>query len=91
YRALLARGDAALNDERAVVAIEAYSGAVALRPDSMLAHLRRGEAYHRHGSLEEAARDFRVAAALDPASARPLESLGDVLYGMERYVRAAET
>ena len=28
-------------------AIEAYSGAVALRPDSMLPRLRRGEAYQR--------------------------------------------
>ena len=91
YRALLTRGDAALRDDRAFVAIEAYSGAVALRPDSMLAHLRRGEAYHRNDNLEEAARDFRLAAALDPTATRPLESLGDVLYAMERYGRAADT
>src|SRR3990170_7458078 len=70
YRALLARGDAALRDDQTFVAIEAYSGAVALRPDSMLAHLRRGEAYQRNGSLEAAARDFRTARALDPTATR---------------------
>ena len=43
YGALVARGDAALGDEQTFEAIEAYSGAIALRPDSMLAHLRRGE------------------------------------------------
>ena len=91
YRTMLARGDAALRNDQAFVAIEAYSGAVAFRPDSMLAHLRRGEAYQRNENLEEAARDFRKAAELDPTATRPLESLGDVLYQMERFARAAET
>lgn len=91
YRALLARGDAAFRDEQTFTAIEAYSGAVALRPDSMLAHLRRGETYQRQGSLEEAARDFRLAGSLDPTATRPLEALGDVLYQMQRFGRAAET
>lgn len=91
YRALLLRGDTALRDDQTFVAIEAYSGAVALRPDSMLPHLRRGETYQRRGELAEAARDFRTAAALDPTATRPLESLGDVLYEMKRFDRAAET
>jgi tetratricopeptide (TPR) repeat protein len=91
YRALLARGDAALRDDQTFGAIEAYSGAIALRPDSMLPHLRRGESYQRRGDLAEAARDFRTAAALDPTATRPLESLGDVLYDMKRFDRAAET
>jgi tetratricopeptide (TPR) repeat protein len=91
YRAHLTRGDAALKDDQAFTAVEAYSGAIALRPDSMLAHLRRGEAYQRNGSLEEAARDFRMAGALDPTATRPLEALGDVLYQMDRFGRAAET
>ena len=43
YRMLLARGDSALQAEQTFAAIEAYSGAIALRPDAMLAHLRRGE------------------------------------------------
>src|SRR6185503_9922763 len=77
-------------DEQTFGAIEAYSGAIALRPDSMLPHLRRGEAYQRRGELEEAARDFRAAAALDPTGTRPLEALGDVLYEMKRFERAAD-
>jgi tetratricopeptide (TPR) repeat protein len=57
----------------------------------MLPHLRRGETYQRRGELEEAARDFRAAATLDPTATRPLEALGDVLYQMRRFERAAET
>lgn len=90
YRALLARGDAALRDDQTYVALEAYSGAVALRPDSMLAHLRRAEAYQRRGEMDEAARDFRTAAALDPTATRPLDELGDVMYQRQRYRVAAE-
>ncbi len=37
YRKLLTRGDAALRDDQTFGAIEAYSGAIALRSDSMLA------------------------------------------------------
>lgn len=93
YRALLVRGDAALRGEQAFAAIEAYSGAIALRQDSMLAYLRRGETYHRRGDrgdLEQAARDFRTAAALDPAATRPLEELGDVLFELHRYSHAVD-
>jgi tetratricopeptide (TPR) repeat protein len=90
YQRLLARGDAALTDDQTFGAIEAYSGAVALRPDSMLARLRRGETYQRRGDLDAAAHDFREAAALDPAAPRPLEELGNVLYQMQRYQRAAD-
>jgi tetratricopeptide (TPR) repeat protein len=91
YRGELIRGDTALRDEQTFGAIEAYSGAIALRPDSMLPHLRRGESYRRRGELQEAARDFRAAATLDPTATRPLEALGDVLYEMKRFDRAAET
>jgi tetratricopeptide (TPR) repeat protein len=91
YRALLARGDSALRDEQTFGAIEAFSGAIALRPDSMLAHLRRGETYQRRGDLEAAARDFRMAAALDPTATRPLDELGDVMYQLQRFRRAGET
>jgi tetratricopeptide (TPR) repeat protein len=91
YRAALTRGDAALRSDQTYIAVEAYSGAVALRPDSMLAHLRRAEAYQRRGEVEEAARDFRTAAALDPTATRPLDELGDVMYQRQRYRLAAET
>ena len=96
YRALVARGDEALRQDQTFEAIEAYSGALALRPDSMLAYLRRAETYRRRGDaakgdLEAAARDLRSAAALDPSVPRPLEELGDVYYALQRYGRAAET
>jgi tetratricopeptide (TPR) repeat protein len=94
YRALVVRGDAALRDDQTFAAIEAYSGAIVLRPDSMLAHLRRGETYRKRadrGDLEAAARDFRKAASLDPSAARPLEELGDVRYQLQQYDRAIST
>lgn len=90
YRVLLSRGDLALGDGQTFGAIEAFSGAIALRPDSMLAHLRRGETYRQRGDLDAAARDFRKAAALDPSATRPLEALGDVLYQRQQFKAAAE-
>src|SRR3954468_9731214 len=93
YSALLTRGDTALRDDQSFNAIEAYSGAIALRPDSMLAYLRRGQTYQRRGDrgdLERAARDFRTAARLDPTAPRPLEALGDVLFQLQRYERAED-
>ena len=94
YRALIRRGDEALRDEEPSSAIEAYSGAIALRAESMLAYLRRGEAYRRRSpdeaDLNAAARDFRKAARLDPSAPRPLEELADVLYQLQRYDRAVE-
>jgi tetratricopeptide (TPR) repeat protein len=93
YSALLTHGDTALHDDQTFSAIEAYSGAIALRPDSMLAYLRRGQTYQRRGDrgdLDAAARDFRQAAALDPTATRPVEALGDVLYQLRRYDRAAD-
>jgi len=90
YRLLLAQGDAALRTDQIFNAIEAYSGAIALRPDSMLARLRRGETYRRRRDLDNAARDFRMAVAIDPVAVRALEALGDVLYEQQWYGRAAE-
>jgi Flp pilus assembly protein TadD len=90
YRALLSRGDAALTAGETFGAIEAYSGAIARRQDSMLAHLRRGETYRLRNDLEAATRDFRIAADLDPSAIRPLEALGDVLYQRARFAGAAE-
>ena len=93
YRAALTRGDNALRDDQTFAAIEAYSGAIELRPDSMLAYLRRGQTYRRRGDrgdLDAAARDFRTAAMRDPTATRPLEELGDVNYQLQRYGRAAD-
>ena len=91
YSALLTGGDNALRDDQTFNAIEAYSGAIALRPGSMLAYLRRGQTYQRRGDrgdLDAAARDFRTAARLDPTATRPLEALGDVLFQSQQYPRA---
>jgi tetratricopeptide (TPR) repeat protein len=90
YRSLLARGDAALRDDQTFAAIESYSGAIALRSDSMLPHLRLAETYQRRGDLDEATREFRTASNLDPTATRPIEELGDALYQLQRYARAAE-
>jgi tetratricopeptide (TPR) repeat protein len=90
YRVLLGRGDSALRDDETLAAITAYSGAIALKSDSLLAHLRRGETHQRRGDLEAAARDFQTAAALDPMATRALEELADVRYLQQRFGRAAE-
>lgn len=90
YRGLLSQGEIALRGGQTFGAIEAFSGAIALRPESMLAHLRRGEAYRQHGDLDAAARDFRRAAAFDPSATRPLDALGDVLYQRRRFSAAAD-
>lgn len=90
YRALLSQGDAALQQGGASGAIESYSGAIALRPDSMLAHLRRGETYRQRNDFDAAARDFRRAADLDPSATRPLDALAEVFYQRQWFSRAAE-
>ncbi len=91
YRDLMVQGEIALQDGQTSGAIEVYSGAIALRPDSMLAHLRRGETYRRRGDFDAAARDFRRAANLDPTATRPLDELAEVFYRRQWYMRAAET
>jgi tetratricopeptide (TPR) repeat protein len=84
----MAQADAALASSDTLAAIEDYSGAIVLRPDSMLAHLRRGETYRQRGDLDNAARDFREASSLDSTATRPLEELGDTLYQLQRYKAA---
>lgn len=89
YDRLVAEGEAALAAGHTLTAIEAFSGAIALRKDAMVGWLRRGETYRRHGDLTAAIRDLRTATALDPAATRPLEQLGDVFYLERRYSQAA--
>jgi tetratricopeptide (TPR) repeat protein len=90
FQRLITAGDAALARDQTYGAIEAFSGALALKRESMLAYVKRGDTYRRRGELESALRDLRQAAALDPAAPRPIELLGDVNAAMERYERAAE-
>jgi tetratricopeptide (TPR) repeat protein len=89
YDRLIAAGDAAVAADQAFQALEAYSGAIALRPDSMLAHLKRGMTYRRHGELENALKDLRRASELDPTATRPQELAGDINLALSRYDRAA--
>ena len=90
FQRLIATGDAALAVDETSEAIEAFSGAIVLKRDSMLAHLKRGDTYRRRGDLTAALRDLRNAATLDPAAPRPLELLGDVNAAMGRHQRSAE-
>ena len=94
YRRLIVQGDEALESGQTFVAIEAYSGAIALKPASMLAYLKRGEAHRRRGdnaeTLSAALRDLRTAAERDPAATRTLEELGDVNFQMRRFANSAE-
>lgn len=90
FQRLIAAGDAALAQDQTFMAIEAFSGALALQGDSMLAYLKRGDSYRRRGELAAALRDLRQAAAIEPTAPRPVELLGDVNAGMGRYERALE-
>ena len=88
FRRLIAVGDAALAHGQTSVAIEAFSGAIALQGDSMLVYLRRGETYRRRGELDPALRDLHHAEALDPTAPQPAELAGDVNAAMGRYDQA---
>jgi tetratricopeptide (TPR) repeat protein len=90
YRELLLVGDAAVGRNDLTAALEAFSAAVGVKPDSMAAYLKRGEVYRRRAELDAALRDLRRAADLDPTAPRPREVLGDVSYAMGRFDRAAE-
>ena len=90
FQRLIADGDRALAADQTFVAIEAFSGAIALKGDSMLAYLKRGDTYRHRGELAAALRDLRQAAALEPTAPRPAELLGDVNAAMGRYERAIE-
>jgi tetratricopeptide (TPR) repeat protein len=90
YARNIALGDQAAADDQPYEALEAYSGAIALRPDSMLAHLKRGRLYRERGELDAAARDLRRASELDPTATLPLELLGDTYLSLGRFDRAIE-
>ncbi len=90
YWRLIAQGDAALAADQTFAAIEAFSGAIALKGDSMLAYVKRGETYRRRGDLTAALRDLRTAVRLDPTATKPLELVGDIHYALGAYRRAAE-
>ena len=78
FRRLIAEGDAAVGRGQTSAALEAFSGAVALRPQSMLPYLKRGDTYRRQGQFDSAERDLTQAQTLDPTAPQPLELAGDV-------------
>ena len=85
---LIADGDHAVLEGQPFLAIESYSGALALDANSMAVHLKRGETYQRQGDLQSATRDLLMAARLDPAAPRPHERLGDVAFASGQYSQA---
>ena len=78
FRRLIAEGDAAVGRGETSAAVEFFSGAVALRPQSMLPYLKRGDTYRRQGQFDSAERDLAQAQALDATAPQPLELAGDV-------------
>jgi tetratricopeptide (TPR) repeat protein len=90
YREEIQRGDAAMSQEDLATAIEAFSGAIVLKPDAMVGYLKRGDAYRRRDELEAALRDLQQAARIDPDAPKPRELLGDVNYARHRFVPAAD-
>jgi tetratricopeptide (TPR) repeat protein len=90
YQNLLAAGNRALATDETFAAIEAFSGAIVLRDDSMVAFLRRGEAYRKRGEPEAALRDFRAASRIDRNAVKPAELMGDVESDLGRFAKAAE-
>jgi len=92
YRQLITDGDAALARDHTVAAVEAFSGAIALKEDAMLGYLKRGQTYRRRGEFVAAIRDLRRASEIDPTATRALEELGDAYLAdtPHRYRSAAE-
>lgn len=78
YHRLLAEGEAANRDGNGWLAIEAFSGALVLRPDSMVAYYRRGLAYRSQGHDQQAIRDWKDAHALNPDAPEPLVALAEL-------------
>jgi tetratricopeptide (TPR) repeat protein len=90
YQRLIAAGDTALTAGQTLLAIESFSGAIAIKPASMLGYLKRGETYRRHGDFTAAVRDLRKAGVLDRTATRPIEQLGDIYAAQGYFGRAAE-
>jgi tetratricopeptide (TPR) repeat protein len=75
FRLLIDRGDAALAKDDTFAAIESFSGAIALKDDSMVGYLKRGEAYRRRQQLDAGAKDSRQVPKFDPAADAAMRDL----------------
>ncbi len=89
YRTLMADGDRALGGGNAFGASVSYSEALGLRPESVAAHIRRGQAYRDQRRADDAIRDWLDAARLAQRSTQPLELLGDLYSTQGDDARAA--
>ncbi len=75
FRQLIDRGDTALGKNDTFTAIESFSGAIALKNDSMLGYLKRGEAYRRRQQLDAPAVESRQVPRFDPAADASMRDL----------------
>lgn len=75
FRLLIERGDTALAKDDTFAAIESFSGAIALKDDSMLGYLKRGEAYRRRQQLDSSVKDARQVPKFDPAADAAMRDL----------------
>ena len=75
FRLLIERGDAALAKDDTFAAIESFSIAIALKDDSMLGYLKRGEAYRRRQQLDSGGKDSRQLPKFDPAADAAMRDL----------------
>ena len=69
YRQLVVDGDAALARDNTSAAIEAFSGAITLKPDSMLGY-QTGQTYRRRGTGRAVFRPRRRRTSARPPPAR---------------------
>lgn len=83
YARLLQTGQQALDAGNGYAAIEAFTGALTLRPRSMVAYFHRGEGYRVERREDEAIRDFRAANRMAPDAPEPLIALGDIYEAAE--------
>jgi tetratricopeptide (TPR) repeat protein len=75
FSQLVDAGEAALARDDTFAAIESFSGAIALKSESMLGYLKRGEAYRRRQQLDSAGRDPHQVVKLDPAADAAMRDL----------------
>jgi tetratricopeptide (TPR) repeat protein len=75
FRQLVERGEVALARDDTFSAIENFSGAIALKEDSMLGYLKRGEAYRRRQQLDSTGRDPHQPSKFDPAADAAMRDL----------------
>ncbi len=75
YRQFIDHGETALARDDTFAAVEAFSGAIALRPEAMLGYLKRGEAYSRRHMLDASARDPLQTGELDPPADAAMRDL----------------